>query len=106
MAFTTINMTEPVAAEELSAYGAKPGQHDNFPGGIAVFGVNTGNTTVPKGTAYITAAGVLQAASAAGAITVTTLVDCPAGAGLYGVSMGIVPGDTPKAVQYTVVAGS
>lgn len=104
MAFTTINMTQPVAAEELSAYGAKPGQHDNFPGGIAVFGVNSGSAPVPAGTAYITPVGVLQAASVAGAITVTTIAACPVGAGLYGVAMGIVPGTTPKAVAYTVVA--
>ena len=103
MAFTTINMTEPVAAEELSAYGAKPGQHDNFPGGIAVFGVNTGSSPVAAGTAYITPAGVLQSASVAGAITVTTLVACPAGAGLYGVAMGIVPGNpATTAIAYTI----
>lgn len=102
MAFTTINLTEPVLAEELGAYGAKPGQHDCFPGGIAVFGVAA--AVVPAGTAYVTPAGVLSATSAAGSITVTTLADCPAGAGIYGVALGIVPASTPVAVEYTVVA--
>ena len=106
MAFTTINLTEPVLAEELSAYGAKAGQHDCFPNGIAVFGVNTGATTVSAGTAYITAAGALSGTSATGSITVTTLADCPAGAGIYGIAQGIVPGVTPTAVAYTVVAGA
>lgn len=104
MAFSTINLTEPVAADELSAYGAKPGQHDCFPCGIAVFGVNTGATTVSAGTAYITAAGVLSGSSASGSITVTTLADCPAGCGIYGIAQGIVPGVTPTAVAYTVVS--
>lgn len=104
MAFTTINLTEPVAAEELGAYGAKAGQHDCFPNGIAVFGVNTGATTVSAGTAYITAAGVLSGTSASGSITVTTLADCPAGAGIYGIAQGIIPGTTPSAVAYTVVS--
>lgn len=104
MAFTTINLTEPVLAKELAAYGAKPGQHDCFPNGIAVFGVNTGATTVSAGTAYITAAGALSGTSASGSITVTTLADCPAGAGIYGIAQGIIPGDTPTAVAYTVVA--
>lgn len=104
MAFTTINLTEPVLAEELSAYGAKPGQHDCFPNGIAVFGVNTGSSSVAAGTAYITAAGVLSGSSASGSITVKTLAACPAGAGIYGIAQGIVPGTTPTAVAYTVVA--
>lgn len=104
MAFTTINLTEPVLAKELAAYGAKPGQHDCYPQGIAVFGVNTGATTVSAGTAYITAAGALSGTSASGSITVTTLADCPAGAGIYGIAQGIIPGDTPTAVAYTVVA--
>lgn len=104
MAFTTINLTEPVLEEELATYGAKPGQHDCFPNGIAVFGVNTGSTTVSDGTAYITAAGVLSSTSAAGSITVKTLADCPAGAGIYGIAQGIVPGVTPTAIAYTVVA--
>lgn len=104
MAFTTINLTEPVLADELSAYGAKPGQHDCFPNGIAVFGVNTGSTSVSAGTAYITAAGVLSGSSASGSITVKTLAACPAGAGIYGIAQGIVPGSTPAAIAYTVVA--
>lgn len=104
MAFTTINLTEPVLAEELAAYGAKAGQHDCFPNGIAVFGVNTGAATVSAGTAYITAAGVLSSQSAVGSITVKTLADCPAGAGIYGIAQGIVPGVAPSAIAYTVVA--
>lgn len=102
MAFTTINLTEPVLADELSAYGAKPGQHDCFPGGIAVFGVASAD--VSAGAAYITPAGVLSGTSATGSIAVTLLADCPAGAGIYGVAMGIVPAATPVAVAYTVVA--
>lgn len=103
MAFTTINLTEPVAAEELGAYGAKPGQHDMFPCGIAVFGVAT--AAVSAGTAYVDpATGELTDTSASGLITVTTLADCPAGAGIYGIAEGIVPGETPTAVAYTVVA--
>ncbi len=101
MAFTTINLTEPVLADELSAYGAKPGQHDAFPCGIVVFGVAASNT--PAGTAYITPAGVLSGTSATGSIKVTTLAACPAGCGIYGVAMGIVPGETPTAVAYTIM---
>lgn len=104
MAFTSINLTEAVLKDELSVYGAKAGQHDAIPTGIAVFGVNTGATTVSAGTAYISAAGVLSSTSAAGSITVTTLADCPAGAGIYGIAQGIVPGVTPTAIAYTVVA--
>ena len=102
MAVTTINLTEPVAADELAVYGAKPGQHDCFPGGIAVFGVASADTTA--GTAYVTAEGALSGTSASGSITVTTLADCPKGCGIYGVAMGIVPGSTPSAVAYTVVS--
>jgi hypothetical protein len=103
MAFTTINLTEPVLAKELAAYGAKPGQHDCYPQGIAVFGVAT--DAVSAGTAYIDpATGELTDTSASGLITVTTLADCPAGAGIYGIAQGIIPGDTPTAVAYTVVA--
>ncbi|MBQ2175341.1 MAG: hypothetical protein II453_09840 [Alphaproteobacteria bacterium] len=102
MAFTTINLTEPVAAEELATYGAKPGQHDCFPMGIAVFGVAGADTSA--GTAYITPAGVLSGTSASGSITVTTLVACKKGEGLYGIAQGIVPGVTPTAVAYTVVS--
>ena len=100
MAFTTINLTEPVLADELSAYGAKGGQHDCFPGGIAVFGIASAD--VSAGTAYVTPEGVLTGTSTTGAIQVTTLADCPAGAGIYGVAMGIVPASTPVAVAYTV----
>ncbi|MBO5704893.1 MAG: hypothetical protein J6R99_02655 [Alphaproteobacteria bacterium] len=103
MAFTTINLTEPVAADELSAYGAKPGQHDCFPGGIAVFGVAAAD--VSAGTAYVDpATGELTDTSASGLITVTTLADCPAGCGIYGIAQGIIPGETPEAVAYTVVS--
>lgn len=102
MAFTTINLTQTVAADELSAYGAKPGQHDCFPNGIAVFGVASADTSA--GTAYITPAGALSGTSASGSITVTTLVACKAGDGVYGIAQGIVPGVTPTAVAYTVVA--
>lgn len=104
MAFTSINLTEPVLKDELSVYGAKAGQHDAIPTGIAVFGVNTGAVAVPAGTAYISAAGVLSSQSAVGSITVKTLADCPAGAGIYGVAMGIVPDAVPTAMAYTVVA--
>lgn len=103
MAFTTINLTEPVVADELAAYGAKPGQHDCYPMGIAVFGV--ASAAVTKGTNYVNpATGALTDSSASGLITVKTLVDCPAGAGVYGIAQGIVPGTTPTAVAYTVVA--
>lgn len=102
MAFTSINLTQPVAAAELSVYGAKPGQHDMFPGGIVVFGVASADTTA--GTAYITPAGALSGTSASGSITVTTLADCKKGDGIYGIAMGIVPGSTPAAVEYTVVS--
>lgn len=98
MAFTTINMTEPVLAEELATYGAKAGQHDCFPTGIAVFGVNTSGATIPAGDAFVNASGVLNLASG---IKVKTLVACPAGAGVYGVAMGILP-DGSEAIAYTV----
>ena len=103
MAFTTINLTEPVLAGDLAAYGAKPGQHDCYPEGIAVFGV--AEADVSAGTAYVDpATGELTDTSASGLITVTTLVDCPAGAGIYGIAQGIIPGEPPTAVAYTVVA--
>lgn len=102
MAFTTINLTESVAADELAAYGAKPGQHDCFPGGIAVFGVASADTSA--GTAYITPAGALSGTSASGSITVTILAACKKGDGIYGIAQGIVPASTPVAVAYTVVA--
>lgn len=105
MAFSTINLTEPVVADELSAYGAKPGQHDCFRDGIAVFAVNKGASTISAGTAYVTATGELKGSSSAGYLTVKTLADCPAGAGLYGIAQGIVPGVTPAYQTYTV-AGS
>lgn len=102
MAFSTINLTESVAAEELAAYGAKPGQHDCFPGGIAVFGVASADTSA--GTAYITPAGALSGTSASGSITVTILAACKQGDGIYGIAEGIVPASTPVAVAYTVVS--
>lgn len=104
MAFTTINLTEPVVADELAAYGAKPGQHDCYPMGIAVFGV--ASSAVTAGTNYVDpTTGALTDSSASGLITVTTLVDCPAGAGIYGIAQGIIPdSSTPTAVAYTVVA--
>lgn len=102
MAFTTINLTEPVAADELAAYGAKAGQHDCFPGGIAVFGVASADTSA--GTAYVTPAGALSGTSASGSIVVKTLKDVKKGDGIYGIACGIVPGVTPTAVAYTVVS--
>lgn len=102
MAFTTINLTEPVLAEELSAYGSKPGQHDMFPGGIAIFAV-ADSATVTAGTNYVDpASGELSSSVDTGLITVVTLADCPAGAGIYGIAQGIVPGATPTAMAYTV----
>lgn len=106
MAFTTINLTEPVAKDELAAYGAKAGQHDCFRDGIAVFAVNTGASTISAGTAYVTATGELKGSSATGYLTVKTLADCPAGAGIYAIAQGIVPGVTPAYIAYTVVAGA
>ncbi len=105
MAFTTINFKEPVSGAELAAYGAKPGQHDCYRDGIAVFCVNTGDSPILAGTAYVTAAGVLKGSSATGDLTVKTLVDCPAGAGIYAIAQGIVPGVTPAFQPYTVVTG-
>lgn len=104
MAFTTINLTEPVIADELATYGAKPGQHDCYRDGIAVFCVNTSASTISAGTAYVTADGVLKGSSASGYLTVKTLVDCPAGAGVYAIAQGIVPGSTPAYIAYTVVS--
>lgn len=104
MSFTSINLTEAVSAAELPAYGAKPGQHDCFPGGIAVFAKNTSSSAVSAGTVYITPAGALAAASSAGYLTGTTLADCPAGAGIYAVVEGLVPASSPVFVEYTVVA--
>ena len=105
MAVTTINLTEPVAADELAVYGAKPGQHDCYTDGIAVFAVNKGSSSISAGTAYVTPAGELKGSSAAGYLTVKTLAACPAGAGLYGIAQGIVPGVTPAFLAYTI-AGS
>jgi hypothetical protein len=98
MAFTTINLTEPVLAEELAVYGAKAGQHDAFVTGVAVFGVNKSGATIAKGDAFVNAHGELNNASG---IKVKTLADCPAGAGIYGVAMGILP-DGSEAIAYTV----
>lgn len=102
MAFTSINLTESVAAEEIAVYGAKPGQHDCFPGGIAVFGVASADTSA--GTAYITPAGALSGTSASGSIVVKTLAACKKGDAIYGIACGIVPGVTPTAIAYTVVS--
>lgn len=106
MAFTTINLSEPVAADELAAYGAKPGQHDCYRDGIAVFAVNTGSASISAGTAYVTATGELKSSSATGYLTVKTLAACPAGAGIYCIAQGIVPGVTPAYQAYTVVTGA
>lgn len=98
MAFTTINLTEPVLKEELAVYGAKAGQHDAFVTGIAVFGVNKTAGTIAKGDAFVNASGELNNASG---IKVKILADCPAGAGIYGVAQGILP-DGSEAIAYTV----
>lgn len=104
MAFTTINLTEPVAADELAAYGAKAGQHDCFRDGIAVFAVNTGSSSISAGTVYITATGELKSASASGYLAGKTLAACPAGAGIYVIVQGIVPGVTPAYQAYTIAS--
>lgn len=104
MAFTTINLTEPVLANDLAAYGAKPGQHDCYPEGIAVFAKNSTASTISSGTVYISPAGALASASDTGLLAGTTLVDCPAGAGVYAIVAGIVPGTTPAFVTYTVAS--
>lgn len=104
MAFTTINLTEPVAADELAAYGAKAGQHDCYRDGIAVFAVNKGSSSISAGTVYITATGELKGSSASGYLTGKTLAACPAGAGIYVIVQGIVPGVTPAYQAYTVVS--
>jgi len=104
MAFTTINLTEPVAADELAAYGAKAGQHDCYRDGIAVFAVNTGSSSISAGTVYVTATGELKGSSATGYLTCKSLVACPAGAGIYVIAQGIVPGTTPAYIAYTVVS--
>lgn len=99
MAFTSINLTEAVLKDELSVYGAKAGQHDAIPTGIAVFGVNTSGATIPAGDAFVNASGALNTTSG---IKVKTLADCPAGAGIYGVAMGIVPAGVPSVMAYEV----
>lgn len=104
MAFTTINLTESVPAEELAVYGAKPGQHDCFRDGIAVFAVNTGSSSISAGTVYVTPAGELKGSSAAGYLTCKSLAACPAGAGIYVIAEGIVPGVTPAFIAYTIAA--
>lgn len=104
MAFTTINLTQPVAKEELAAYGAKAGQHDNFRDGIAVFAVNTGAASISAGTVYITATGELKSSSASGYLTGKTLAACPAGDGIYVIVQGIVPGSTPAYIAYTIAS--
>lgn len=104
MAFTVINLTEAVPADELSAYGAKAGQHDCFPNGIAVFCVNTGSSAITAGARFVNAAGELKSSTASGLLSVTTLADCPAGAGVYGIAQGIVPGSTPAYKAYTIAS--
>lgn len=104
MAFTTINLTEPVIADELATYGAKPGQHDAFRDGIAVFAVNTGSSSISAGTVYITAGGELKGSSSSGYLTGKTLAACPAGAGIYVIVQGIVPGSTPAYQAYTIAS--
>lgn len=104
MAFSTINLKEAVAADELAVYGAKAGQHDCFPDGIAVFAVNKGSSSISAGTVYITAGGELKGSSSSGYLTGKTLAACPAGAGIYVIVQGIVPGVTPAYQAYTVVS--
>jgi hypothetical protein len=104
MSFTSINLTEPVLAKDLAAYGAKPGQHDFFPDGIVVFAKNSSGSTINAGTVYISAAGALSGSSAVGSLTGKTLAACPDGAGIYAIVQGIVPGTTPAFVPYTVVS--
>ena len=104
MAFTTINLTEPVAADELGAYGAKAGQHDCYRDGIAVFAVNKGSSSISAGTVYINAAGELKSSSASGYLAGKTLAACPAGCGIYVIVQGIVPGSTPAYIAYTVAS--
>jgi len=91
MAFTTINLTEAVSPDELQAYGAGQGQMDNFPTGIAVFGVNNTTATISAGTVYLAPNGSLSSASASGSLELTTIADCPAGWGIYGVAQGLLP---------------
>ena len=104
MAFSTINLTEPVLAGDLAAYGAKPGQHDCYTDGIAVFAKNTGSSSISAGTVYITATGELKSSSSSGYLTGKTLAACPAGAGIYVIVQGIVPGTTPAYIAYTIAS--
>ena len=104
MAFSTINLTEPVLAKDLAAYGAKPGQHDCYPEGIAVFAKNSTGSSISAGTVYVSAAGALSGSSASGSLTGKTLAACPDGAGIYVIVQGIVPGTTPAYSAYTVVS--
>lgn len=104
MAFTTINLKEPIVADELGAYGAKAGQIDFFPGGMAIFAVNKTSSAITAGTKYVSTTGELKGSSASGYLTVKLLADCPAGAGIYCVAEGLVPGDTPAFQAFTVVS--
>ena len=99
MSVTTINFTEPVLAEDLAVVAPKAGQFGLFDTGIMVFGINTSDVAIEAGEAYITKEGILSTVEEG--IKVTTLAACPAGAGIYGVAMGILP-DASDVVAFTV----
>lgn len=99
MSVTTINFTEPVLEEDLATVAPKAGQFGLFDTGIMVFGINTSDVTIEAGEAYVTKEGILS--TVAEGIKVTTLAPCPAGAGIYGVAMGILP-DASDVVAFTV----
>ena len=77
-----IDLTAPVAAENLNRYGAGLGQMDLAPQGLVVFGKAAAKLT-SGATVHVSANGTVATGSSAGAVSGKILCDAESGDGVW-----------------------
>lgn len=82
-----IDLTAPVAAENLNRYGAGLGQMDLAPQGLVVFG-KAGAKLTSGSTVHVSADGTIAMSSSAGAISGTILCGAEVGEGVWVLVLG------------------
>lgn len=94
MACANIDLMAPVAANNLSRYGAGKGGIDVCPSGVVVFGVATAALTAGA-TVYVTAAGDVSTTSAVTSAKGVVQCNAAIGDGVWVLLLGITSGANP-----------